>query len=272
MNSRLITILSGILAVVLLITVLAGLSWKAMRSREPAYQGKTLSTWLRQFEDAKANQFRDRAQFEAQFVGPTQNAVRQMGTNALPTLLTMLQAKDSEIRSIAIHWLDKRSFRWLPASQTVRREMALDGFAALGTNAEPAVPALMALLNHTNCEFRTSAARCLISIWPVAQEAVPVLVQHLRDPDEMVCFFSGQALGAIRKSPELVVPALTERLKGPGMKWGTLLALGRFGPEAKTAVPLIIPLLNDPDAETRSWAAMSLKAIDSEAAARAGVK
>jgi HEAT repeat protein len=270
-NSKLIGKLSGISAIVLLITFVAGLSWEATRSREPAYQGKTLSTWLRRFEEAKVNQFHDKVQFE-KLVGPTQNAVRQMGTNALPTLLRMLQARDSGIMSLAFQLLDKRHYRWLPASEIVRREMALDGFDALGTNAAPAVPALVVLLNHTNCQVRSSAARCLNTIWPVAQEAVPVLVQHLKDPDEMVCFFSGLALGSIRKSPEVVVPALTERLSERGSKWGILVALGRFGPEAKTAVPLIIPLLNDSDGETRSWAAMALKSIDPEAATRAGVK
>jgi len=45
-----------------------------------------------------------------------------------------------------------------------------------------------------------------------------------------------------------------------------------FGPDARIAVPALVELLNDPDLEVRGRATNALKAIDPEAAAKAGVK
>ena len=182
MSTRAIWNLFRILAVVLLIVVLVGLGWRVTLLRDPAYQGKSLTVWLRQFEEAKLNgptspYHLSPMEFKAQFVEPTQNAVRHIGTNALPTLLNLVQAKDS----------------------------------------------------------------------------------------------SETSLGLIHGRPELVIPALTERLRGKD-KWHTLSALGWFGSDAKAAVPVILPLLNDPDQETRNRAAIVLKRIDPEAAATTEAK
>ena len=49
-------------------------------------------------------------------------------------------------------------------------------------------------------------------------------------------------------------------------------ALRLFGSDAKTAVPALVDLLKDPDADVRKEAGSALKAIDPEAAAKAGVK
>jgi HEAT repeat protein len=49
-------------------------------------------------------------------------------------------------------------------------------------------------------------------------------------------------------------------------------SLAGFGAEAKSAVPALTQALNDPVAVIRTNAAASLKAIDPEAAAKAGVK
>ncbi|MGO8929484.1 MAG: hypothetical protein ACLQU3_21680, partial [Limisphaerales bacterium] len=96
------------LAVVLII--LAGvIAWQVLREREPVYQGRSLSNWLAGYEP-----------LPGVFVlgGPTvlvtgpgggppgyhfdsrkvDAAVRQIGTNAVPTLFRMLRAKDSALR------------------------------------------------------------------------------------------------------------------------------------------------------------------------------
>jgi len=70
---------------VLLAALLAVVGWQVMRRQEPVYQGKPLSSWL----IASATTGSPEAQEQANA------AVRQVGTNALPTLLRMLRAKDS---------------------------------------------------------------------------------------------------------------------------------------------------------------------------------
>src|SRR4051812_24470518 len=70
-------------------------------SREPAYAGKPLSYWLRQdFWSIRGGK------------GPSpqaEDAVRQIGTNALPTLIRMLRARDSRLKLALMNWSAKQS-------------------------------------------------------------------------------------------------------------------------------------------------------------------
>jgi HEAT repeat protein len=63
------------------------------------------------------------------------------------------------------------------------------------------------------------------------------------------------------------VPALLKALQDspPPTRAFPVRALGYYGPEAKAAVPAILPLLNDPDLGTRVSATNSLKLIAPEA-------
>ena len=49
-------------------------------------------------------------------------------------------------------------------------------------------------------------------------------------------------------------------------------SLGMFGRDARLAVPALVELLNDPDADVRGSATNPVKTIDPEAAAKAGVR
>src|SRR5579872_4898885 len=72
-----------IVLIVLFAAILGGFAWDVLRQREPVYQGKPLSVWLEGYE--RGGWARQNAD----------EAVRQAGTNAIPTLLRMLQEKDS---------------------------------------------------------------------------------------------------------------------------------------------------------------------------------
>ncbi len=69
------------------LAILGGLAWMVLSPRvepEPVYQGKPLSAWLELFDYNRTVQ-----QFEA-----TQTAIRNMGTNAIPTMLQLLRTPD----------------------------------------------------------------------------------------------------------------------------------------------------------------------------------
>src|ERR1051325_7061051 len=96
----------------------------ARRDREPSYNGHTLSEWLHAARPGYINPPAPPADATA--------AVRQIGTNALPTLLkwasydpTRLQSKLRNIMSGSDHPVD-----------------AEDGFRLLGPVAGPAIPGL----------------------------------------------------------------------------------------------------------------------------------
>jgi HEAT repeat protein len=111
-----------------------------------------------------------------------------------------------------------------------------------GTNAEPAIPAILSALELPSSSlFRTPAA---------------------------------SALGEIHRRPELCVPALIPLLGDPNVltRRNALEALAKFGPDAKPAVPNIIESLEDLDYYARVSATNALKLIDPEAAAKTGIK
>jgi HEAT repeat protein len=114
-------------------------------------------------------------------------------------------------------------------------------------------------------------------------EAVPVLLELLRDDDDYVRFWAAQSvrLLTMRKEPAVreevgpqvqeVVSCLIEALHDnqDGVRMTAAGILRNIGTEAKEAVPALIETLHDQSAAVRSKAAEALKRIDPEAAARA---
>jgi HEAT repeat protein len=80
-------------------------------------------------------------------------------------------------------------------------------------------------------------------------------------------------LGQLVDEPDQVVPVLTDALHDPTnlVQIRAALGLGNFGPAAKTAVPALVKSLKGAGPNVGEWAAKALKAIDPEAAAKAGI-
>jgi len=70
---------------ILLVAVIGVSEWQVLRVREPVYQGKPLSGWLEGYDSPK-NQ---------QSWRQTDEAIRQIGPKAIPTLLQMLRVSES---------------------------------------------------------------------------------------------------------------------------------------------------------------------------------
>lgn len=255
------------LAIVILAMV-AGDVWRVQRPREPVYGGKRLSAWL---YDASALNRR----FSQMACDRAQIAIRQIGTNALPELVQIATAKDSAFnKSVLNRPFGEASLNLLQRlhmrDAKDRRGMALAGFAALGATA---VPALRDLLKQDDAEVQRLAFICLETIGPPAQEAVPDVIAFISHTNSFLSFSAKEALGKICSQPQLSVPALTANLAthDPSVR-ATLMALGKFGADAKEAIPAILPLLSDNDRIIRIDATNTLKTIDPEAATKAGVK
>src|SRR5262245_38689092 len=77
-----------------------GLLMMAARLREPSYHGRSLSDWLEALEQKE----------DIEGAAEARVALRQMGTNALPHLLSMLRTKDSRFKSLLQHWEGKHPF------------------------------------------------------------------------------------------------------------------------------------------------------------------
>jgi HEAT repeat protein len=256
------------IALACLFLVVAGLLlWKGLREREPRYNGITLSEWLGPPVYTGPLNYMDlQARTDASV-----KAVRQIGSNAVPALIRMLRAKDSafadRLRNLAGRFIRIRhlsAFEW--------NQRALRGFSLLGARAESAVPSLIDIANQdASSRAKCDALQALGLIGRPARPAVPTLLQWATNADSELRLNAIFALGRIHTAPDSVVPALTNALHDTSypVRVHALIALEQFGPEARLAVPALLEFLKT---DTTTRAASALKAIDPEAAARAGVR
>jgi peptidoglycan/xylan/chitin deacetylase (PgdA/CDA1 family) len=266
---------SHIVALALLAVVLAGFLYSTFRSNEPRHDGRTLGFWLREIE-ASPDAGTERWQRAAR-------AVHQMGTNAIPALLTMLQTPDSKWKTDAVDWLQETVDLDLTETLgSIRGRRAIIGFrllgpaaagaalpklAALATDRDPrissqalaalgeiggqeTIPTLVAVLAGGNPAARAQAAGSLGALRGHGRAAVPALVAALRDSDSNLRANAARALGEIALDAGRAVPALTEALADTNatVRSAAALALGYFGNEAEGALPAIRELTFNLDA------------------------
>jgi hypothetical protein len=234
--------------------------WRALREGEPAYAGKSLSTWMDIYYSRST-----RTKWPNEEAA---KAIRQIGTNGIPTLLRMVRAKDSYFRQKAARLLEKQSVVSVKLQSADHyHAMSSWGFSALGSIARPAVPALIDLLKDKDPTVRGVAAQALACIGPEAKEAVPALVESLRERNNGILQGNAMmALGNIHTNAELVVPVLMDYLDGPRKEWNYAIsamhALSLYGRDATSAVPALKKLVNDPDSNTKTAAENALWRIN----------
>lgn len=243
----------------LLVVIVSVTAWLLLRPGQtgPVYHGKTLSAWSN-----SRNLSRD----------DWQKAVAAGGTNAIPTLLAMLETKDSALK-LALMALTRKqrliNFRFFPAQG--RHQQAIDGFAVLGDRADIAVPTLTRLYDQNiSASSQRAAALILGKIGPPAKEAIPSLARGVDNTNVVVRGCTIWALARIHSQPDVVVPILVKSLSDPdsSVRVNAAMGLRDFGADAKVAVPTLIESLKDPDPTARSYAETALKAIAPETAAK----
>lgn len=147
---------------------------------EPSYHGKGLSQWLAQLD--LGNPTESSARYQAV------DALRSIGTNALPRLTKMLCAKDSPV-TIALIKFDRRQsvFHFPVTSASTLQARALQAYGVLGDLAEANVPTLVGILEEERSpQIRACAAFALGQIGRGARVAIPTLRKALQDKDARV--------------------------------------------------------------------------------------
>ena len=133
-----------------------------------------------------------------------------------------------------------------------------------GVHEEEALPALVNALKDTDPSVRELAAFALGCIPSDGQTTVPALAKALRDGESSVRKRAAGALGSIHREPGSAVPALVGVLKDDedeDVQKAALSALIKFGADAKPAVPILIELLKGNVGFLRWLAAQELGAI-----------
>jgi HEAT repeat protein len=275
------------IALAVFLVALAGvIAWQVRPPRvaEPGYHERSLHHWLQEYYWSRSTVSR--------------HALQHIGTNAIPTLLSMLSEKDfyaksnltqrlladlSPMRIISARSFTDRARITVEESllQQVRKNPAYEhnieaalGFRVLEADSRPAVPGLIKIYEQNiSLESRLATCDAIMSIGPPAGAAVPCLLRGVDDSNEFVRLAAIAALWHIHAEPSLVVPVLIKALgdRKSDVREVAIWALAWFGTKAATAVSALEPLLNDPNEDVRNAATNALKSIDPVAAARSGV-
>ena len=260
----------------------------ASRPTEPKYRGRPLSDWLVVLQQAQGG----KPDVEAM------EALQQLGTNAIPSLLEMLRQRDSRLKLKLMAWAGRQPL--IPIKfegASVAKWRAVVGFDVLQSAGAPAIPALVGMLNDADTSW--PALQCLARIGrpaltPLSQAVansnvnvrfhavnllgglgrddppavVPALLRALKDDNDNVRRAAAFALGNLAQAPAPVVTALLETLtdSSPLVRSTGIQALGNFGAAAKSAVPALVDAVKSGDGGTAAQVAHALMRIAPDAA------
>lgn len=104
-----------------------------------------------------------------------------------------------------------------------------------------------------------------------ARPALPALIHHLQSFTNYSAEVAARVLGELQLEPELTVPALTSALASPDsrLQIAAAKALAKFGERGSSALPALKRLLSKPDGYVRTAASNSVQVITAAAAAKA---
>jgi hypothetical protein len=277
--------------------LLGALTPLVIPSREPRYQGRTLTSWLLQAENSSILYLEVDSH-----VPPAVDAVRQIGPAAIPDLLAwiehptpLMEQELDALRHLAPGITNTKSrkkdravlamlgFQILgpaasaavpeltrlmkdPNATQPTREAAMFALARLGTNG---LPSLLEALANTNQPARRLVAYAVGSMQYLgtnASPAVPVLVNLLKDQEEQIATRAATALGDLAIEPSLTIPALTNALRDPRpfVRASAASALAHLGEQARPAIPALTEALSDPKLQVRAAATNALLLISTQ--------
>lgn len=258
-------------------TIIFFFALRFRQSREPSYQGRSLSSWLQDFSADNTNA-----------VLRAETAVSAMGTNALPFLMDIISAEKSSLREylenlaeqspVRVSFLKRNSTRTLEAAAAIN---------ALGTLADPAFSSLTNLFytRHTvSAGIGSKGTQFLINVTtnenssaPVVKIAtlalgearsdfdivVPTLITILNTTNSFARVNAATSLGSLHQKSEIAIPALIKNLDDadPLLCNYIISAIGEFGPDAKAAVPILIKAQNSEGEMIRQRATEALQKI-----------
>jgi HEAT repeat protein len=279
MRVRLLVTLAIILS--LMVAAIFWLIPLRKRSDEPRFAGRRLTELLEDYD------FNNRT-----FAPQSEEALKALGTNAVPRLIELLSMRDSLLRrKVMGNRLNFRMGGIRITSAHYYHQSAVAACGRLGVIAEGAVPHLVQLLNDgDNCRAhealtnmgpavvtpvmellnrhtraRAAAIGILGALGESAEPAVLRLVEVLRtDSDVWNRARAAIALSEIKMHQDVVVPALISGLEASDVivRRFAAISLAEFGPTATSAIPHLVKALASDDADLARVARISLKKID----------
>ncbi len=230
---------------------------------EPSYQGRTLNQWL----EASIVWTEKGARWNMPEEAET--AIREMGTNALPTLLQMLGEADPRPSKVVGPGLGDESAKTDGLGPAARsREKAVLGLLVLQRDAYPAIPSLLRLIKRPEKEVQIATDRFF---WPTGpfnwdRRAIPVTLPFLKDENELVRFRAAHLLETIEEPPADILPAIMPLVgdSNAAVRSTAISIIGNCGRDAKEAVPALLKAAKDKVWRVQHEAAIALHKIGAE--------
>jgi HEAT repeat protein len=169
-------------------------------------------------------------------------------------LVPLLSDRDPDVRAAAATGLGTRP---IPARAAPQQLAALlDGSNAVRRQAARMIygapdvtlpPELVAALKDESAEVRSAAARALVRFGPDLDPEIPALITMMERDETNVRKACALALEAAWPTPALV-PTLIGFLKSRDrdVRFHAAQLLGRIGPDARAAIPVLIAVLKEP--------------------------
>jgi hypothetical protein len=270
---------------IVVIAILGGAIYFTPPSRkEPGYHGKTLTKWLKRLDDGQAFGISSSAlpSFSPRQIEAAE-AVRAIGTNALPLLMEDIHARPSgnslrfKLRTGLDQVLKRGSRPWWFLRDLIGEETqedrvrwrAAQGLAALGPMASPAVPELKRLL-FTNY-WHSSIKEAAYALATIGSEGIAILTNAVQPQEEWSGMCAIWALGQHPEAGTNVIPFLIGATSSTseGTACGAIQVLGLFHTDAEHVIPALTNALGSANPSVRRDAARALGQFRSPAASAA---
>jgi len=243
-----------LLIAALLGVILGAVTWLVLNrgESEPVFQGRRLSDLLADFDN-----------WNGDTNAPVVVAIRTLGTNAIPTVVKMSLWRDSRLKDKVSIEFEKHPnlMRYRYTIAAMRWSRAGHALNVMGETGRAAVPYYLQALTNRDAVTRRCALNALGYIGPRAEDSIPTLLARRGDLEVLGNLL--RTLGDIGRRPDLCVPVLIQQLGNTNdyVRKSAAHALGRFGDEAKAAIPSLTQALSD---KQTAWeAGRALKKIQS---------
>jgi HEAT repeat protein len=139
----------------------------------------------------------------------------------------------------------------------------LMALSCIGEESLPPIVSVMTNLNNPT-NLRAEAASWIMRMGMVNSFAASNLVCCIQDKQTEVALNAAYALAHRAMRPDIVLPLLIAHARDTNCanRYGAVEAIGEYGKDARSAIPLLVELLKDPQELVRYEATNSLYKID----------
>lgn len=172
---------------VIAMALIAGVGWTCRGPVEPTWEGRPLSEWLDAYDSHNRFDENDyRGLRSPLWDEEIEQALQAMTPEALPVLLDWLTTKPSAMKMRANSLLAQHS--WIPFRFEDRDYpiLAVTGFMAYSTNAQPLLPDLLELSRSPDPDTRLVAYEAAFFTWPDKDIFMSLVARALHEEDQGV--------------------------------------------------------------------------------------